>query len=382
MDQLKARAALARSWLFEHALPVWWERGWDSETQCFHERLQLDGSVTPPEPRRVRVQARQTIVYALAGELGWDGPWRDAVKAGADVLLSVALRGDGGTRHLLGPDGFPLDERRDLYDSAFVLLGLSEAARALDKRADLIAAADKLGGWIHWYWEDPEGGFAEGDVCPTPPRRQNPHMHLFEALLSFYQTTGDALHLERASNIARLFRDKLYDAEHGALPEYYDAAWRPMADEIGRIVEPGHHFEWSWLLRRWHAMGGGDLNAEAEKLRHHAEKYGVAENGAVYDELHISGAPRKTKSRLWPHTERIKANVALVEATRDEGAAAAAAHAFDTLMAYCDTPTRGLWFDVRKEDGVFVQEPAKASSFYHVMFALRELIRVSEKLGG
>lgn len=382
MEQLHARAALARSWLFEHALPIWWERGWDAEARCFHERLKLDGSNTPPEPRRVRVQARQTIVYALAGELGWSGPWRDAVEAGADVLLTAALRSDGGTRHLLAPDGFPLDDRRDLYDSAFVLLGLSEAARALGKRADLVAAADKLGGWIHWYWEDPEGGFAEGEVCPTPPRRQNPHMHLFEALLSFHQTTGDALHLERASNIARLFRDKLYNAEHGVLPEYYDAKWGVLADELGQIVEPGHHFEWSWLLRRWHALGGGDLNAEAEKLRQHAEKHGVAADGAVYDELYIDGSPRKQKSRLWPHTERIKANVARVEATRDEGAAAAAVHAFDTLMTYCDAPTPGLWFDVRKEDGSFVQEPAKASSFYHVMFALRELIRVSDALRG
>lgn len=382
IQQLSDRAALARSWLFEHALPIWWERGYDRGARCFHERLNLDGSVTPPEPRRVRVQARQTIVYALAGELGWDGPWREAVEVGADVLLSVGLRGDGGTRHLLGPDGFPLDDRRDLYDSAFVLLALSEAARALDKRADLIAAADKLGGWIHWYWEDPEGGFAEGDVCPTPPRRQNPHMHLFEALLSFYQTTGEALHLERASSIARLFRDKLYNEKHGVLPEYYDVKWRALADDLGRIVEPGHHFEWSWLLRRWHALGGGDLNAEAENLRIYAEKHGIDANGSVYDELYIDGSPRGQTSRLWPHTERLKANVARVEATQDGQAVEAAAQAFDVIMAYCGTATSGLWYDVRKADGAFVQEPAKASSFYHITFALRELIRVSAKLGG
>lgn len=358
-------------------MPIWWERGYDRRALCFYERLDLDGSPIVDEPRRVRVQARQTIVYALAGALGWSGPWAEAVEAGADVLLKHGLRPDGGTRHLLAPDGAPLDDRRDLYDSAFVLLALSEAARALGQRSDLIQAADKLGGWIHWYWEDTHGGFNEGEVCPAPPRRQNPHMHLFEALLSFYATTAERLHLERASAIAQLFSDKLYDREHGALREYYDEAWRPLADELGAIVEPGHQFEWSWLLRRWHLLGGGDLNAEAEQLRRHAETHGVASTGAVYDEVFADGRPRKRTSRLWPHTERLKANLASFEASCDAEAARAACQAFDMLMAYCATPEKGFWYDLLQPGGGFVQEPARASSFYHIVVAISELIRVS-----
>jgi len=377
MEALHLRARAARAWLFEHALPLWWERGFDREAKCFHERLALSGAPAAPEPRRVRVQARQTIVYALAGRLGWPGPWREAVQAGAAVLLKRALRPDGGTRHLLAPGGSPLDERRDLYDAAFVLFALSEAARALGKPADLIGAADKLGGWIHWYWEHPEGGFEEGEVCPAPPRRQNPHMHAFEALLSFHETTGDALHLERATTLAHLFRDQLFDSERGALPEFFDDRWRPLADELGRIVEPGHHFEWSWLLRRWRALGGGDLDAEAEKLRGFAEKHGVDPSGAVYDEVLIDGRPRRTTSRLWPHTERLKANLARFEASRDADAARAATEAFDMLLKYLDAPTKGLWYDVRTPDGAFVQEPAKASSFYHIALGMSELIRIA-----
>lgn len=377
MSALRSHAETAKSWLFDHALPIWWERGYDRRARCFYERLDLDGSPIVDEPRRVRVQARQTIVYALAGALGWSGPWADAVEAGADVLLRYGLRPDGGTRHLLAPDGVPLDERRDLYDSAFVLLALSEAARALGRRNDLIQAADKLGGWIHWCWEDTHGGFSEGEVCPAPPRRQNPHMHLFEALLSFYATTAERLHLERASAIARLFSDKLFDREHGVLREYYDETWRPLADDLGAIVEPGHHFEWSWLLRRWHLLGGGDLNAEAEQLRTHAERHGVDSTGAVYDEVFVDGRPRKQTSRLWPHTERLKASLASFEASGDEETARSAGQAFDMLMAYCATPEKGFWYDLLQPEGGFVREPARASSFYHIVVALSELIRVS-----
>jgi mannose-6-phosphate isomerase len=376
-QSLRQAAETAHTWLFQHALPIWWERGYDTTARAFHERLDLDGGATAPEPRRMRVQARQTFVYALAGRMGWPGPWREAVEAGVDILLKRALRADGGTRHLLAPDGSPLDERRDLYDAAFVLLALSEAARALDKRADLIDAASRLEGWVHWYWHHPEGGFDEGEVCPGPPRRQNPHMHLLEALLCLHATTGDAIHLERAGDLARLFRDKLFDEQHGALPEFYDEAWRPMSDQLGRIVEPGHHFEWCWLLHRWRALGGDDFTAQAERLRAHAETHGVV-SGAACDQILIDGTPLKSTARLWPQTERLKANLARYEATGDADAERAALQAYDTLRAFCDTATPGLWYDLRTPDGVFVREPARASSFYHIALSFSELIRVAQ----
>ena len=37
----------------------------------------------------------------------------------------------------------------------------------------------------------------------------------------------------------------------GFLREFFDADWRPAAGEDGRLVEPGHQFEWAWLLARW-----------------------------------------------------------------------------------------------------------------------------------
>jgi mannose/cellobiose epimerase-like protein (N-acyl-D-glucosamine 2-epimerase family) len=197
------------------------------------------------------------------------------------------------------------------------------------------------------------------------------------SLLSFYETTRDPLHLERASDLAHLFRTKLFDEEHGALPEFYDENWRPMSGAFGRIVEPGHHFEWCWLLHRWRALGGGDFMAEAESLRAHAETHGL-ENGAACDQIFIDGRPSKKTARLWPQTERLKANLARFEAVADEEAARLALQAHDMIRAFCDTPKPGYWYDLRTPDGAFVREPARASSFYHIMLALAELIRVAD----
>ena len=129
-----------------------------------------------PVPRRVRVQARQTAVYAIAGDLGWDGPWREAMDAGVAVMLGAALRPDGGVHHMLDARGAPLDPRGDLYNTAFIIFGLAHAAR-VGPRAPLLAAAEAHLDWIDAHWRHPLGGFREGDLNPVPPRRQNPHMH-------------------------------------------------------------------------------------------------------------------------------------------------------------------------------------------------------------
>jgi mannose/cellobiose epimerase-like protein (N-acyl-D-glucosamine 2-epimerase family) len=369
---LRTRAEAGRAWLWDAALPLWWTRGYDRAAKCFHEKLSMNAE-PEPGPRRVRVQARQTAVYAIAGRAGWDGPWREAVEAGVTVLLGQARHPEGGVRHLLSDKGAPLDSRRDLYDLAFAIFGLAHAGRALGRPA-LIGAAEAHLDWLEQAWTRPEGGFAEGDVAPTPPRRQNPHMHLFEAVLALCEVTRSAEHLARAERLFALFTTRLYDAGCGALPEFFTDDWRPAPGDAGRRAEAGHHFEWSWLLQRYSALTQTPLHSAAIRLCAHAEKHGVdTQRGVAIDEMWIDGTMKLESARLWPQTERLKANAGLFTLTSDLRAAAAAAEAFDTLMRYFETPIRGLWRDRMQPDGRFIDQAAPASSFYHIMVALDDL---------
>jgi mannose/cellobiose epimerase-like protein (N-acyl-D-glucosamine 2-epimerase family) len=378
LSSLHDRAASARSWLFASALPLWWERGFDRASQTFCERIRQDGSPDLDAPRRSRVQARQASVFAIAGDLGWDGPWREAVEAGARAVVDRCLRNDGGVNHMLGPDGRAVDNRRDLYNTAFAIFGLAHAGRALKKTAH-IAEAERLVNWLEQTWALPQGGFQEGDVAHAPPRRQNPHMHLFEAFLALHAATNNPAHLARANAIANLFDSMLYDAASGTLPEYFGDAWQPLAGDKGRIREPGHHFEWTWLLEQNRLTGGKDMSAAAKRLLAFGEQHGVdAASGLIFDEVDTDGAPLKRVSRLWPHTERIKGNLAVWRRTNDNHALARALAAYDVLSMYLDTPVAGLWRDRREVGGDFVDEPAPASSFYHIILALKELIGASE----
>jgi D,D-heptose 1,7-bisphosphate phosphatase len=377
VSALKDRATRARAWLFDHALPLWWTKGFDTASGCFHERLELNGEPAVL-PRRVRVQARQTFVYATAGKLGWPGPWRAAVEAGVRVLTEKCFLPDGGVAHLLDADAAPVDGRHDLYDTAFVIFALAHASIALE-RSDLAAKATTLVDWVKTHWAHPQGGFREGDAVTVPPRRQNPHMHMLEALLALHEATGAQRHLDDALAIVALFETKFVSAEWGALLEYFDDTWTPAPEREGFVTEPGHQFEWAWLIDRVYRATGHDARETGRRIQVHGEVYGVdPKTGFIADEVWAEGDVKTPTGRFWPSTERVKANVVWFERTGDPAAAMAAVQAFDVIMEYCEAPVKGLWRDRRLPDRSFIEEAAPASSFYHAILAMAELIRVAE----
>lgn len=81
-------------------------------------------------------------------------------------------------------------------------------------------------------------------------------------------------------------------------------------------------------------------------------------------------------ARLWPQTEWLKAAIrfaALTEGAERERYLASAGRAAAALQRFLNVPVRGLWRDKQKADGSFVEEPAPASTFYHILCAIYEL---------
>ena len=100
----------------------------------------------------------------------------------------------------------------------------------------------------------------------------------------------------------------------------------------------------------------------------------VADPEIVVDALNDDGSIRSSRARLWPQSEWIKAALILAEtATPDDRIPLLedAATALKALWLYL-TPD-GLWHDKRLVDGGFVDEPAPATSLYHIMAAFQQL---------
>jgi mannose/cellobiose epimerase-like protein (N-acyl-D-glucosamine 2-epimerase family) len=373
-DRLLAARDALKSWLLNDAYPLWWEAGYDHERGGFQEKLNLDGTPTQA-PRRARVQPRQIFAYAVAGELGWEGPWVEAVQSGLDWYQAHYFRADGLIRTLVAPDGSPLDDSVVLYDQAFGLFALATAYAALGRPPQLARRADTLLTQLQATLKHPLGGFEEADPRILP-LLSNPHMHLFEAALAWTEAGGAAHWRDLADEIAGLALSHFIDPISGGLREYFDGDWKPVAGIDGRIVEPGHQFEWAWLLLRWSKIAGREDAAQAaRRLIAIGEGPGVdPARGVAVNQLLDDMSVHDAQARLWPQTERIKAHIL---AGNDEGVAAGA----EGLFKYFDTPVKGMWRDRLNPDGSFVQEPVPASSFYHIVCAILEVDRAVRARG-
>jgi mannose/cellobiose epimerase-like protein (N-acyl-D-glucosamine 2-epimerase family) len=186
-----------------------------------------------------------------------------------------------------------------------------------------------------------------------------------------------------ADRVVELALSSFIDEAGGFLREFYGADWRPAEGEDGRLVEPGHQFEWAWLLARYASLRGRpDVLKVAERL-YACGMRGVDERGGVVlDALNDDGRPRGGRARLWPQTEWLKAALKLSEVgspaysrQRLQDAEAALGAISLYLLPF------GLWRDKRLSNGGFIEEPAPASSFYHIIGAYSQLQASADRIG-
>ena len=262
----------------------------------------------------------------------------------------------------------PLDDRAVLYDQAFALLGYAVAAEALGERREFerqavrlreaIAAAFGTGGDALRSHEA-EGG----------PIESNPHMHLLEACLAWADIGADPGWSDWAHRLVDLAMRFFIRKDTGALGEFFTNDLRPAPGVAGRIVEPGHQFEWAWLLLRCEGRHPGKLRDAALRLIDIGEGAGVHNQVAV-NSLLDDFSIHDPNARFWPQTERLKAALFAAKLTGDPTYWAMAEAAAASFLPYIKTPVAGLWWDVQLPTGELVDSPAPASTFYHLVGAI------------
>jgi len=365
MKPAAAQAAALRRWLFDVALPLWWEVGADRERGGFHEAIDLDGKPLA-RPHRARTIARQAFSYCEAGRLGWKGPWREAARHALEYFQKHFVVAGDTVVSVVDTDGGCLDARFDLYDQAFALLAYAGAHRAFGSQAGWHWRARALRASLEKNYAHPLGGFWE-DRNGGLPQRANPHMHLLEAALAWAALDRDQGWRKMADAIALLCLERMIEGDTGALREFFAHDWTPAPGVSGRICEPGHHYEWAFLLGRWAELSGCGRSAAADRLIAFADAHGIDHGrGVAVNAVLTDGAPHDLVARLWAQAERVRA---YLSAGRHDGVVPA----INGLQRFLATPMPGLWFDQLNENDDFIIEPARATSMYHLIGAVAEL---------
>lgn len=359
--QFHAATKRFEDWFVTRALPLWADAGVDSNGGFF-EALDSTGAPVPGR-RRVRVQCRQVHTFTEAARRGWLAGGDAIAARGFDRLIATAVPNDGarGCVHALHDDGSVDQHLRDLYDQAFLILACAARIRATDDKRALTVAKNTLA-FLDREFASPHGGYREDDHGGHP-RRQNPHMHLFEALLALANATGDPAILERAHRIEALFRAKFFDAKAGVLREFFSDDWS-LIDKVSDRIEPGHMAEWVALLHRYERQSGEKRSGIKKALYEGAEMRRIPGEAFLPNGALFGARPAVASRRLWPQTEFLRATIIL-------GQLADAASLIDEIFkSYLNAGVEGLWVDEFDAEDAPVAAPVPASILYHLLEAV------------
>jgi mannose/cellobiose epimerase-like protein (N-acyl-D-glucosamine 2-epimerase family) len=72
----------------------------------------------------------------------------------------------------------------------------------------------------------------------------------------------------------------------------------PVLDAVGRVCEPGHHYEWVWRLRQFQCAGGRNVDVFCSSLYDHADRHGWDAQGFIIDEVDAGGADQAVAALL------------------------------------------------------------------------------------
>ncbi len=353
-----------RNWLLNEALPHWSTTALDPQTGGSYEACDYQGRPLTDLNVRLRVHARQVYSFAYAyDKMGWK-PGLEALRKPLGHLLSTGRKADGGFGHIYKPDGSWAEHDSDTYDHAFVLMALAWAYKVTGDKA-LHATAKETLSYLQTALKHPGRGYQEG-LPPSPIRRANPHMHLLEAALAWTELHGSEPFADMAADIVDMFKHIFCD--DGLLREYFhDDLTVIKGDDKHSLIEPGHLYEWAYLLKTFKNITGKPA-PETAALTAFADKYGWnSQIRLIMDFCHSDGRRVDSASyRLWTQTEYVRFNLRFASG-QDVDRALQHLDVIRRLYLTGDALKPGVYRDKLNQSGQDISPNSPASTLYHLV---------------
>ncbi len=364
-----------------------WYGAFSDPNGGFYERLGRGFKPVSTGQRRLVTQCRQLSIYSHAFLLK-NKLLKSDLQAQFEFIISHYHDPATGLWYFsLEDNGAVADRTCDLYALSFLIFACSHYYRATkDERAGAVAIEVlRLIDTKFRFEEFP--GFAEAlDVRSRPlvkVRRQNPHMHLLEACLFAHETWGSPAYADMADEMVALFYSHFYNPERRTLVEFFSYNLYPHIEQ-GNRLEPGHYFEWVWLLKKHAAMSGEENRHDgvAMELLDWANTHGWDKtHGGIYDTLAPDGSVLADTKRIWPFCEALKANALMLEVAPDRQAIKD--RVADMVAVFKDKymQERGFWTEWLNRDLSPAADYMPGTTPYHVYFGITETMEILDRRG-
>ncbi|MEJ2633015.1 MAG: AGE family epimerase/isomerase [Acidihalobacter sp.] len=353
-----------------------------------------DGEIYDRHHRHLVSSTRFVFNYAMAALRFGDPAYLDAACHGLAYLRDVHRDSDTGGYAWTLLDGEPNDRTNHAYGLAFVLLAYASAVRAgiaearpwMDETRDLLETR---------FWDADAGLYrdeADASWCFTAYRGQNANMHMCEALLTAYETSGEQLYLDRALSVADHMTRRQAAKAGGLVWEHYNTNWEPDWDynldnpkHLFRPwgFQPGHQTEWAKLLlilerhapRDWQLPTAQHLFdtalARAWDPEYGGICYGFAPDGSICDD----------DKYFWVQAESLTAAAVLATRSGDVRYWDWYDRIWNYAWAHFVDHEYGAWYRIlRRDNSKYSDEKSPAGKVdYHTMGACYEVLGLLDR---
>lgn len=291
--------------LNDNILKFWYPRSIDTKNGGYKIRFGPAGEDLGDGPKMLVTQARTVWLFSRAARAGYGD--RKQFLAAADHGYKFLRAKMWDAKH--GGFAWEVDATgntrtkplKHMYGQSFALYALAEYAMASGRKDVLdftnsffrlleAKAHDKqFGGYLEFFNEDwtpaalTEPSYMAGN---SSVKLMNTHLHLMEALTTYYRASKLPLARERLLELMAIESHAVVRKGIVACTDQYQRDWTPILDGIGARVSYGHDLENIWLLVDAAEAAGVPIAPYMELFREnfaYSMKYGWdAVNGGFY----------------------------------------------------------------------------------------------------
>jgi cellobiose epimerase len=297
--------------LTENILPFWYPGVVDADEGGYRLNHDLEGKWRGPSNKFLVTQARTAWFFSrLAGSRYGGAEHLKAAGHGYEFLRDCMWDKEfGGFYWEVDSSGrAPVKRDKDVYGQVFALFALTEYANASGDASAMAVAKELFTLLESKAHDERHGGYRdllERDWSPMPApatKRMNTHMHLMEAVTTYFAATKDPTARARLIELIFINSNSVVRKDIGACTDYHRENWQPLRGPGYDRVSYGHDVENVWLLMEACKAAGISANVLLGLYRTlflYALEHGFDRSGGGFHSSGPLGAPADRREKIW-----------------------------------------------------------------------------------
>jgi len=333
----KYRPRLERN-LKENIAAFWLSKSLDRRHGGYTINFGPRGEAKGDGTKMIVTQARTVWLFSRMARAGYGSHYLEAADLGYRFLKDKMWdHRHGGFYWEVDASGNQrLKPRKHLYGQSFALYAISEYYLAT-RRRDVLDFAIRFfrlleekshdkqyGGYVEFFnedWTTPPASEASYMRSEPGGKLMNTHLHLLEALTTFYRASRLPLARERLLELIAIESNTVVRKDLGACTDKYERNWTPRLGGDYARVSYGHDLENIWLLiDACDAAGVSNfpLLDLYRMLFDYSLRYGYDErNGGFYDSGSFRQAADSRNKIWWVQAEALVSALYMYRLTRE-----------------------------------------------------------------